>query len=371
MNKKEKKTKKTKKKTEEESEDEKEESKPTKKPRKKSKEPKSTKKTKKSKSRSSSRKSKSNSGDEEEISTSNKKKGRQLSLEESFAAAEREEEENNNYPTMPEDKESLKIICWNVSGFRTTKESGELKTLIDKEDPDIICFNEVKADLEKIKKEKFGDSFSETYKTIWHCADERKGYSGTAIFTKYKPNEIKMGKELFEEDDEGRVISIEYDKFILVCCYTPNAGEGLKRLDYRVDTWDSKFFELMSGLKEKNKNIIICGDLNVANEEIDIYETKGHNNSPGFTKKERDSFKEFLEMGFKDTFRDLHPEEEKYSFFTKRGNAMKANNKGWRLDYFLTGDEFEYNITNSDMLDKDDYDSSDHIPLIFEFEFKE
>ena len=149
-------------------------------------------------------------------------------------------------------------------------------------------------------------------------------------------------------------------------CYTPNAGEGLKRLDYRINDWDKEFFKYINFLKEK-KDIILAGDLNVAREDIDIYEPKGHDKTPGFTKEEKESFNKFLETGYCDTFRDLHPDEQKFSFFSKRGN-LKEQNKGWRLDYFIIHNDSKYiKVEESDMLDKNKYDSSDHIPCVFTF----
>ena len=185
--------------------------------------------------------------------------------------------------------------------------------------------------------------------------------------TKYEPLSVNYGINEDEHDKEGRVITIEYEKFYLISCYTPNAGEGLKRLDYRVNEWDKCFFEYINSLKEK-KDIILAGDLNVAKDEIDIYEPKTHEKMPGFTKEERESFSKFLEMGYKDTFRELYPEEQKFSFFSKRGN-LKEENKGWRLDYFITNKGAKnIKIEESNMLDKNKYDSSDHIPIVLIFQ---
>ena len=298
-----------------------------------------------------------------------KKPKKQISIFESMNIKPILPENTDMYPEFPKNKEKIKIISWNINGLRPLIKSEELDKLIQKEDPDIICFNETKIDINSIKANKYDTLFKEKYKSYWHSSSEKKGYSGTAIFTKYEPISISTeSAENFKHDDEGRVIVIEYEPFILVCCYTPNSGEGLKRLEYRVNTWDKDFFEYMVKLKDKNKNIILCGDLNVAVEDIDIYEPKGHSKTPGFTDKERESFRNFMNMGFMDCFRNMHPNESKFSYFSKRVKSMKSSNKGWRLDYFVVPDDFDYNVINCDMLNKDEYNSSDHIPIIFECE---
>ncbi len=162
-------------------------------------------------------------------------------------------------------------------------------------------------------------------------------------------------------DKEGRVITLEYDKFYLVSVYVPNAGEGLKRLNYRVNEWDKAFFEYLNKLKQK-KDIIICGDLNVAHQEIDIFDPKSKKKSAGFTIEERESFSKFLEFGYVDTFRTLNPDVVKYSYFsTRAGRKSFEDNKGWRLDYFITNSNFMNNIVDSDILIE--YEGSDHRPI--------
>ncbi len=242
--------------------------------------------------------------------------------------------------------------------------------MIKEEDPDIFSFNETKIDEEVIEKLNLRNLFNNKYKSFWYCCTEKKGYAGTAIFTKYEPLSVKYGIGIEKHDQEGRVITIEYEKFYFVECYTPNAGEGLKRLKYRIDEWDKDFFEYINGLKAK-KDVILTGDLNVAKEDIDIYEPKGHEKTPGFTKEEKNSFFKFLDMGYKDTFRDLHPDEQKFSFFTQRGKQMKENNKGWRLDYFVVNkDAKNVEVIESDMTDKNKYNASDHIPIKLIFKLK-
>ena len=318
-------------------------------------------KNSKSKSKSKSR-SKSKSKD-------NKLSKKQLTLD-LFGIKRESEGPLKNYPSFPEDENKIiKIIQWNINGIRPLLRKKELDDLIEEEDPDIICFNETKIDNELVEKLNLTNLYNKTYKSFWYCSEEKKGYSGTAILTKYEPISVNYGINIDKHDTEGRVITIEYDKFYLISCYTPNAGEGLKRLDYRIEEWDKDFFDYINSLKDK-KDIILAGDLNVAKEDIDIYEPKGHNKTPGFTKEEKESFDNFLKMGYVDTFRDLHPDEQKFSFFSKRSN-MKEQNKGWRLDYFIINEDAKkIEVDNSDMLDKDKYDSSDHIPLIFTFKIK-
>ena len=277
-----------------------------------------------------------------------------------------EKDIDQNLPPCPSTG-TLKFIHWNINGIRPLLKTSELNTLIDSESPDFLCFNEIKIDPSLISSLKLSSLHSPLYKSFWHCPTEKKGYAGTAILTKFKPISIKYGIDDSNTDNEGRVITLEYEKFYLIACYTPNAGENLKRLDFRIDEWDKKFFEYINELKNK-KDIILCGDLNVANNEIDIFEPKGHEKSPGFTIQERDSFKQFLNEGFVDTFREKYPNEQKFSFFSKRSKA-KFDNKGWRLDYFVVNkNNKNFKIIESNMLEKNNYNSSDHIPIKLEIE---
>jgi exodeoxyribonuclease III len=182
-----------------------------------------------------------------------------------------------------------------------------------------------------------------------------------AVFSKYQPDNVTYGINIDAHDDEGRVITLEYSTFFLVCVYVPNAGEGLKRLTYRVGDWDVAFFEYLNRLKAK-KNLILCGDLNVAHKDIDIFEPKKHLKSAGFTPEERNSFTSFMDNGYIDTFRHLHPDLVKYSFFTARyGKSNKSSNKGWRLDYFIINKEAENHLVDSDILNE--IEGSDHCPV--------
>lgn len=165
-------------------------------------------------------------------------------------------------------------------------------------------------------------------------------------------------------DDEGRVITLEFPDFYILSCYTPNSGEGLRRLDYRTKEWDVEFQDFVDKLKAK-KNVIVCGDLNVAHQEIDIHKAKGHENSAGFTQEERESFTKFLDRGYVDTFRYLHPETVKFSYFSKYHKQNKSLNKGWRLDYFIVNKEAIEHVTEADIMTE--YDSSDHCPIIIQW----
>ena len=306
---------------------------------------KSERKESKSKSRSRSR---SNSKNKKELKSSSKKDDNTIN-----------------------DNKTVKIISWNIAGLRPLLNKGELDELIKNEDPDFICFNETKVDEGLIKSMDLKNLFQNKYKykSYWNCSTEKKGYAGTAILTKSEPISVSNGIKIDKHDKEGRVITLEFDKFYLISCYTPNAGEGLKRVDYRVNEWDKDFFEYINSLKSK-KDIILTGDLNVAKEDIDIFESKGKEKLAGFSKQEKESFKKFLDMGYVDTFRDLHPEEKKYSFFSKRSKA-KESNRGWRLDYFVTNkDPKNIVIKDSDIIDKDKYNSSDHVPIVFTFTYK-
>ena len=295
---------------------------------------------------------------------------RSRSRSRSRSASKEKDKIDQNIPSdgeFPDDK-TIKIIHWNVNGFRPLLKKDELDKLIKEENPDFICINETKIDYDVLKSMNLSKLFEDKhkYKSYWNCSIEKKGYAGTAILTKYSPISVSYGMNIKKHDKEGRMITLEYDKFYLVACYTPNAGEGLKRVDYRVKEWDKDFFEYINGLKNK-KDVIFTGDLNVARENIDIFDPKGKEKLPGFSKMEKESFNNFLSQGFVDTFRDLHPKEQKYSFFSKRTKG-KESNKGWRLDYFIINkDAKNIEVKESNMLDKDKYNASDHIPIIFTF----
>ena len=284
------------------------------------------------------------------------------------------DKEQKNMASFPTDENQLiKVIMWNVAGLRAFLQKKDIDNLIKEENPDIICFNETKMDEELIEKLNLKKMFQEkfNFNSYWYCCTEKKGYSGTAILTKYKPLSVSYGMNIPKHDKEGRIITLEYDKFFLINCYVPNAGEGLKRLDYRINEWDKDLFSYINKLKEK-KDVILTGDLNVARENIDIFDPKGREKLAGFTQLEKESFTKFLKTGFIDNFRNLHPNEKKFSFFSKRAKGNREGNKGWRLDYFVTNKDMKNIIVkNCDILDKDKYTASDHLPILLSFNCKQ
>ena len=299
-------------------------------------------------------------------------RSRSKSPKKEIKTIEKEKDQKSMISFPADENQEIKIIMWNVAGLRAFLQNKDIDKLIKEENPDIICFNETKMDEELIEKLNLKKMFQEKYNfnSYWYCCTEKKGYSGTAILTKYKPLSVSYGMNIPKHDKEGRLITIEYDKFYLIDCYVPNAGEGLKRLDYRINEWDKDFFAFINKLKEK-KDVILTGDLNVARENIDIFEPKGREKLPGFTQVEKESFNKFLKTGFIDNFRKLHPNEKKFSFFSKRAKGNREGNKGWRLDYFITNkDAKNITVKNCDILDKDKYTASDHLPILLSFNCK-
>ena len=195
------------------------------------------------------------------------------------------------------------------------------------------------------------------YESYWNSADKR-GYSGTAIFTRHKPLAVEMGMGIDQHDHEGRVITLEMPDFFLVNVYTPNSQDGLKRLDYRM-TWDDDFRSYLKRL-DQQKPVIVCGDMNVAHEEIDIKNPKSNRRNAGFTDEEREKFTDLLASGFTDTFRHLHPDEVRYSWWSYRFQAREKN-AGWRIDYFLTSNRLQPAIDSADI--HTDIFGSDHCPV--------
>ena len=268
----------------------------------------------------------------------------------------------------------LKLISWNVNGIRTfiqKKEKMEImKGMIEDKKPNILCFQETKLSCPIIDTEKyFKENFNDFKYQYWSPCLSKGGYSGTAIFSKKKPKNVIYGLETGDEsfDDEGRVITLEFDNYYVTTVYTVNAGEGLKRLDFRVDTWDVLFRKFIKKL-EKNKPVIINGDLNVAHHEIDIHNPKANVKSSGFTMEERNSFTKLLtDAKLVDSFRLLHPDTVLYSYWTYLFSARK-NNKGWRIDYFLVSDRIKKLIKKSEILT--DITGSDHAPIFLNIDIK-
>jgi len=264
----------------------------------------------------------------------------------------------------------MKIIAWNVNGIRAILKKKVLIELINKEDPDIFCLGETKIscpfdDL----KENILNNLNTKYNDYWSPCRIKGGYSGTAIFTKKKPDNIIYGLNINnkEYDDEGRVITCEFKKFYLIHVYTPNSGEALCRLEYRTKIWDNMFIKYIKKLEEKKK-VILCGDLNVAHKEIDLKNPKTNLKTAGFTIEERESFNTLLlETGMIDTFRELYPEKIKYSYWSYRFNS-RSKNTGWRIDYFLVSKKLLKKIIESDILTE--IMGSDHAPIILNIDIK-
>ena len=242
----------------------------------------------------------------------------------------------------------MKIISWNVAGLRACYKKG-LEEFFLSELPDMFCMQETKV------LEKENPLHIEGYKEYLYPA-EKKGYSGTMIYSKIEPLSIKYGIGIEEFDSEGRVITLEYDNFYLVNAYVPNSKRELERLNERMYFED----EMRKYLKSLNKNVIYCGDLNVAHEEIDIKNAKTNTRSAGFTIEERNKMTELLESGFIDTFRYLYPDTIKYSWWSYMGGA-RAKNVGWRLDYFIVNNEYINKVKDSLILNE--IMGSDHCPI--------
>ncbi len=244
----------------------------------------------------------------------------------------------------------MKFISWNVNGLRACITKGfedSFKAL----DADFFCLQETKL------QEGQTDLKFEGYDSYWNYAD-KKGYSGTAIFTKHKPLSVSYGIGIDEHDHEGRVITLEMEEFFLVTVYTPNSQDGLRRLDYRMK-WEDDFQAYIKALDER-KPVIICGDLNVAHEEIDLKNPKTNRMNAGFTDQEREKMTVFLNRGFVDTFRNKYPDTVKYSWWSYRFKAREKN-AGWRIDYFLISDRLKERMR--DALIHNDIFGSDHCPV--------
>lgn len=245
----------------------------------------------------------------------------------------------------------MKMVSWNVNGLRACVTKGFVD-IFNKLDADIFCLQETKLQEGQI------DLPLEGYYQYWNYA-EKKGYSGTAIFTKKEPLAVTNGIGIDEHNTEGRVITLEFQDFFFVTCYTPNSQNELKRLDYRMK-WEDDFREYLLRLNKK-KPVILCGDLNVAHNEIDLKNPKTNRKNAGFSDEEREKMTTLLNSGFTDSFRYLYPDKEGiYSWWSYRFNARK-NNAGWRIDYFITSDSIKDKIIDSKI--HTDIMGSDHCPI--------
>ena len=248
----------------------------------------------------------------------------------------------------------MKFISWNVNGLRAVVNKG-FKDIFSELDADFFCLQETKLQEGQI------DLSFDGYESYWNYA-EKKGYSGTAIFTKLTPLSVSYGIGVEEHDHEGRVITLEYEEFYLVTVYTPNSQNELKRLDYRM-RWEDDFLAYIKSLDEK-KPVIFCGDLNVAHQEIDLKNPKTNRKNAGFTDEERAKMTVVLSSGFTDTWRSLNPDTEGvYSWWSYRFNARK-NNAGWRIDYFIVSDRLMDKVEDARI--HTDIMGSDHCPVELE-----
>lgn len=244
-----------------------------------------------------------------------------------------------------------KLISWNVNGIRACVGKGFMDFFLEA-DADVFCLQETKLQAGQIELELAG------YHQYWNYA-EKKGYSGTALFTKEEPVSVTYGIGIQEHDQEGRVITAEYPDYYVVTCYTPNSKAELLRLPYRME-WEDAWCSYLKGLEEK-KPVIFCGDLNVAHKEIDLKNPKTNGNNAGFTIQERDKFTRLLEQGFVDTFRHFYPQQEgAYSWWSYRFRA-RENNAGWRIDYFCVSESLTERLQGATI--HSDITGSDHCPV--------
>ena len=245
----------------------------------------------------------------------------------------------------------MKFISWNVNGLRAVFGKG-FPDIIKELDADFVCLQETKMQAGQL------DAELPTYTSYWNCA-EKKGYSGTAIYTRHEPLSVAYGIDIPEHDTEGRVITLEYPDFYLVTVYVPNSQDDLRRLGYRV-TWEDDFRAYLKGLDEK-KPVIVCGDLNVAHKEIDLKNPKSNRKNAGFTDEERGKFQELLDAGFVDTFRHFYPDQRDiYSWWSYRFKARERNS-GWRIDYFVTSERLVPRLTSAKI--HTEIYGSDHCPV--------
>ena len=245
----------------------------------------------------------------------------------------------------------MKLISWNVNGIRACMQKGFMD-FFNESDADVFCIQETKCQTGQVEIDMPG------YFQYWNSA-EKKGYSGTAIFTKKEPLSVSYGIGIEEHDKEGRVITLEYEDFYMITCYTPNSQNELKRLDYRMK-WEDDFKAYLKGLEVK-KPVIVCGDLNVAHNEIDLKNPKSNHKNAGFTDEERQKMTALLTDGFVDTYRFFYPDKtDIYSWWSYRFNS-RQNNAGWRIDYFLTSEMLKERLVSADI--HTEIFGSDHCPV--------
>lgn len=256
----------------------------------------------------------------------------------------------------------LYLISWNVNGIRAIEKKG-LKAWISKNNPDIICLQETKSQVDQLNDDLRN---LEHYHSYWNDAD-KKGYSGTVIFSKEEPLNISYGLDIERFDDEGRVIIVEYKDFHLINCYFPNGGRDKKRVDYKLD-FHNAFLEKCNQLRESGKTLIFCGDVNISHKEIDLANPKSNKNKTGFLKSEREWIDKVIDHDYMDTFRHFYPSDERcYTWWSYMNNARK-NNSGWRLDYFFIDKQSIDHVLESFIMP--DVLGSDHCPVGVRYRMK-
>lgn len=250
----------------------------------------------------------------------------------------------------------MKFVSWNVNGLRAVMKKG-FPEIFSGFDADFVCLQETKLQAGQIELDLPG------YEQYWDYAG-KKGYSGTAIFTRHTPLSVRTGLGTPEHDTEGRCVTLEYESFYLVCVYTPNAQDGLKRIDYRM-SWEDAFRAYLTAL-DRRKSVIVCGDMNVAHNEIDLKNPDANRGNAGFSDEERGKFSELLAAGFSDSFRTLYPDvQDAYSWWSYRA-AARERNVGWRIDYFLVSNRIMPAVTGAGI--RSDIFGSDHCPVTLEID---
>lgn len=291
--------------------------------------------------------------------------GKEGNVENGLPEDEEEQEYEETVCSVPKGRAGsgiVKIVSWNVASLRSALKNGALEEYVAEEMADIVCLQEHKLkeeDTAGIEDE--AESIFEDYESYWSCSTAKKGYSGTAVFTREKPLSVSYGIGESVGDLEGRAITLEMDKYYLVNLYVPNSGAKLVRLEYRIDNWQARMVAYLKDL-EKKKPVILCGDLNCAHQEIDIHAPKRNRKSAGFTDEERKAFSEMLDTGFVDTLRSLYPKKRAYTYWSMRfGKKTREGNKGWRLDYFVVSRDFMPKVKDSFV--RYETKGSDHAPV--------
>ncbi len=250
---------------------------------------------------------------------------------------------------------TLRIISYNVNGIRAALKKGFIDWI--KKDPaDIICIQETKATKEDVDHQLFTNL---GYHNFWFSA-QKKGYSGVAVFSKIKPEHVEYGHGHGPSDEEGRILQLDFGDTRLINAYFPSGTSGDERQSFKYK-WLDQFYDWVNKLRKKHPKLILCGDYNIAHKEIDIHDPKGNKNSSGFLPEERAWFTKFLDSGWIDTFRVIHPEPHRYSWWSQRFPSVRLNNKGWRIDYITVTDPLKKNITDAEIYP--DVKHSDHCPV--------